>query len=178
MSWKTFRAAGFLFPPHVPHKIRFSRQLRAAALAAAALLLTLCLMAEPPEPQPASAKAAGCTLTVVVEGVRNSTGTIGYLLFNSATGWPDELKSAYRGGTVKAVAGRTIFRLENLPPGEYGVLVIHDENGNRKLDKDWKGMPIEQWGMSNNPRVFLSTPPFRHASFRLAGDREIHIALK
>lgn len=118
------------------------------------------------------------TLTVVVEGVRNSTGEIGMLMFNSRQGWPDELKDALRGTRVPAVAGKTTVKVDSLAPGDYGVLVIHDENLNQKLDRDWKGLPSEQWGMSNNPRVYLSAPTFERARFHLTGDMEIHITLK
>jgi len=120
----------------------------------------------------------GYNLTIVVDGVRNSVGTIGMLLFNSSLGWPDELRSAYLSKSVPAVAGSTVLSLSGLPEGDYGVLVIHDENGNQKLDRDWKGVPKEQWGMSNNPRVFLSAPGFEQARFHLNSDRELHIKLK
>jgi uncharacterized protein (DUF2141 family) len=100
------------------------------------------------------------------------------LLFNSPEGWPDSLNKAVRGQTVPALQGSTTLRLNNLPEGDYGVLVIHDENGNNKLDRDWKGIPKEQWGMSNNPRVLLSAPTFHQAQFHLSSDKEIHIILK
>ena len=118
------------------------------------------------------------TLTIHVDGVRNSTGQIGMLMFNSKTGWPDELKDALRGTRVQAVAGTTTITVEGLAAGDYGVLVIHDENLNQKLDHDWKGLPSEQWGMSNNPRVYLAAPSFERARFHVAKDTEIHIALK
>ena len=31
--------------------------------------------------------------------------------------------------------------MENLPPGDYGVVVIHDENENKKLDRNFIGIP-------------------------------------
>ncbi|HUO60997.1 MAG TPA: DUF2141 domain-containing protein [Candidatus Acidoferrales bacterium] len=129
-------------------------------------------------PQSELTAVRGYYLTVSVDGVRNNVGTIGMLLFNSPDGWPDTLSKALRGQKVQAVQGSTVLRLNNLPEGDYGVLVIHDENGNDKLDRDWKGIPKEQWGMSNNPRVLLSAPTFQQAKFHLSSDREIHIILK
>jgi len=41
--------------------------------------------------------------------------------------------------------------VHNLPAGEYAVVVLHDENLNKQLDRNWLGKPKEQWGMSNNP---------------------------
>ena len=129
-------------------------------------------------PQSELSAVHGYHLTIYVDGVRNNTGTIGMLLFNSPDGWPDTLSKALRGQKVQAVQGSTVLRLSNLPDGDYGVLVIHDENGNDKLDRDWKGIPKEQWGMSNNPRVLLSAPGFQQAKFHLSSDKEIHIILK
>ena len=129
-------------------------------------------------PQSEMSAVHGYYLTIYVDGVRNSTGTIGMLLFNSPDGWPDSLKKALRGTKVAAVQGSTVIRLNNLAEGDYGILVIHDENGNDKLDRDWKGIPKEQWGMSNNPRVLLSAPTFHQAKFHLGSDKEIHIYLK
>lgn len=131
------------------------------------------------EPQAAEVTAPKTyTLTIVVEGVRNSTGQIGMLMFNSRQGWPDELRDALRGTTVPAVAGRTVIKVDGLIAADYGALVIHDENMNQKLDRDWKGLPSEQWGMSNNPRVYFAAPSFDRARFHLSGDMEIHIQLK
>jgi uncharacterized protein (DUF2141 family) len=129
-------------------------------------------------PQSEITAVHGYYLTIYVDGVRNNVGTIGMLVFNSPDGWPDTLNKAIRGTKVPAVQGSTVIRLNNLPEADYGVLVIHDENGNDKLDRDWKGIPREQWGMSNNPRVLFSAPTFQQAKFHLASDKEIHIILK
>jgi uncharacterized protein (DUF2141 family) len=52
---------------------------------------------------------------------------------------------------------------ENLPPGDYGVAAIHDENSNAKLDRNFFGIPKEGFGFANNPHVGLGPPAFRLA---------------
>jgi uncharacterized protein (DUF2141 family) len=52
---------------------------------------------------------------------------------------------------------------EHLPPGDYGVAVIHDENQNARLDRNFIGIPKEGFGFANNPHVGLSAPPFQAA---------------
>ena len=52
---------------------------------------------------------------------------------------------------------------EDLPPGDYGVAAIHDENSNAKLDRNFIGIPKEGFGFANNPHMGLSAPPFRAA---------------
>ena len=122
--------------------------------------------------------ARGFMLRVYVEGVRNSTGVVGYLVFDSSHGWPDTMKDALRMDAVPAHEGTTVVEMPDLRAGDYGVLVIHDENSNKKLDRDWKGVPKEQWGMSNNPRVYLSAPSYERAKFHVAQATDIHIVLK
>lgn len=118
------------------------------------------------------------TLTVEIDGLRNSTGNIDMLVFDQEKGWPDEIPYSIRKYEVPAVEGSMVLRVEGLPAGEYGVIVVHDENLNRRIDKDWRGVPIEQWGMSNNPRVYMSTPAYHRAKFRLEGDTLVRIPMK
>jgi uncharacterized protein (DUF2141 family) len=67
--------------------------------------------------------------------------------------------------------------IHNLPSGTYAAVVLHDENENRKLDRSLFGLPKEQWGMSEDPRVHFSAPSFEQARFTLTQDEEIHVML-
>ena len=118
------------------------------------------------------------TLTVEIDGLRNSAGNIDLLVFDQAQGWPDEIPYSIRKFEFPAVQGNMLMKVPNLPQGDYAVIVVHDENMNRRIDKDWRGVPIEQWGMSNNPRVYMSTPAYHRAKFHLQGDMEIHVPMK
>jgi uncharacterized protein (DUF2141 family) len=118
-----------------------------------------------------------CTLTVIAEGVANSTGVVGVLVFNSPEGWPDRVSAALKARAVPAHAGITEVTIPGLAPGKYAVAVLHDENKNQKLDRNWLGIPTEQWGMSNNPSYVLSAPSFESALFRLARDEQIQVQL-
>ena len=51
----------------------------------------------------------------------------------------------------------------DLPAGDYGVAVIDDINGNKKLDRNFLGIPTEGFGFANNPKVTLSAPPYSAA---------------
>jgi uncharacterized protein (DUF2141 family) len=82
-----------------------------------------------------------------------------------------------RSKAVAAQKGLTELNITGLPTGDYAVVVLHDENENRKLDRNWLGKPTEQWGMSNNPAYFLSAPSFEQSRFRLRRDERIHIKL-
>jgi len=118
------------------------------------------------------------TLTVLVEGVRSSKGVIGVLVFESARGWPEDASAALRRAAVPAQQGSTTLLIPNVPSGDYGVVVLHDENENMKLDRNWFGLPKEQWGMSNNPPEHSSAPKFERARFSLRGDTQIRVHLQ
>ena len=116
-------------------------------------------------------------LTVDVEGVANSRGVVGVLVFRSAVGWPERVSAALTSEAAPAQRGLTELVVRGLDKGEYAVVVLHDENENKKLDRNRFNIPVEQWGMSNNPRQLLSAPSFDEASFRLEGDKWIRVRL-
>ncbi len=71
--------------------------------------------------------------------------------------------------------------MENLPPGDYGVVTIHDENKNRKLDRNFIGIPKEGFGFANNPHVGLSAASFATAIVHVTcpeTETKIHIIYK
>jgi uncharacterized protein (DUF2141 family) len=49
----------------------------------------------------------------------------------------------------------------------YAAVVYHDENDNRRFDRSWIGMPLEGFGVSNNPRLFLRAPTYKESAFEV-----------
>ena len=65
-----------------------------------------------------------------------------------------------------------------LTPGIYAVAVFHDENLNDIFDQGIFGIPLENYGFSNDARGFFSAPDFEDAKFQVRGQRtEISIEL-
>jgi uncharacterized protein (DUF2141 family) len=138
------------------------------------LILSLSLIAQAP-----SAPAPGaCRLTLIVEGMNSDVGNLGVLVFNNARGWAEDRTAALRDIAVPAVKGTQTLVVPDLPPGKYAVALIHDLNKNHKLDKNFIGMPKEQWGMSNNPHATIKAPPIEKAMVAVDKDTEIHIRLQ
>ncbi len=119
-----------------------------------------------------------CTLTIVVEGMSSDEGNLGVLVFNNSKGWPEDRQVALRDIAIPAEKGTQTLKVPNLPPGKYAVALIHDLNKNHKLDKNFLGVPKEQWGMSNNPHATIKAPPLEKALFPVVQDTEIHIKLQ
>jgi uncharacterized protein (DUF2141 family) len=131
-----------------------------------------------PAQSPATAASNGCTLTLIVEGMSSDEGNLGVLVFNGPRGWAEDRTAALRDIAVPAVKGIQTLKVPNLPPGKYAVALIHDLNKNHKLDKNFIGVPKEQWGMSNNPHATIKAPPIAKAMVGVDKDTEIHIQLQ
>ena len=114
----------------------------------------------------------GCDLVVHVEGLRNARGKVGTTVFNSQDGWPEKNEKSFRHGpsnieaTPQGLESTKIWK--GLPPGDYAVAAIHDENENHKLDRNFFGLPTEGFGFANNPHVGLSAPSFQKSVVHLS----------
>ena len=114
-------------------------------------------------------------MTVAVENVRNAPGVVGGLVFNTAQGWPEQFSAALRAQARAAHTGVVEITLPDLPAGDYAVVALHDEHTNKQLDRNWLGVPVEQWGMSNNPPYRVAAPAFETARFRLEQELRIRV---
>ena len=164
--------------------VSFLKMKSAMPLSACTLALLFASTQSYPSPQHDSneASAPGCTLRIHVDGFRNTKGNLGTIVFTSPEGWPENLEKSFRHGPAPIDAStRTAIAVWLLPPGDYGVAAIHDENSNHKLDRNFIGIPKEGFGFANNPHVALSAPPFTAARVHVscpATDVTIHLQYK
>ena len=165
-----------------------------AAFFPAALLVALaaCVLNEtcddplpppPPLPQTAAPSPTGTSLVVTVEGLRNHKGVLAVSLFRGAEGFPDDDSRAWAKQVVSIApptGTKTVsLRFNQLPPGQWAVVLLHDENKNSRMDTGLFGIPKEGFGASNNPKVRTGPPRFRDASFTIAPGETVHtIAIK
>lgn len=117
-----------------------------------------------------------CTLKIHVTGFRNDKGKAGGTVFASPDGWPEKTSNAVVHGGFPIENGQATETFQ-LPAGKYAVAVIHDENGNHKLDRSFLGIPKEGFGFANNPRVFMSPPSFQAASTQVSCP-ETHLEIR
>lgn len=114
-------------------------------------------------PAGVSPAPGACTLIVHVTGFRNPKGVAGGTIFKTPDGWPEDNAKSYMHAPFP-IAGDHAALTFSLPPGRYGVAVLHDENRNRKLDRNFMGIPKEGFGFANNPHVGLSAPKWQDAT--------------
>jgi uncharacterized protein (DUF2141 family) len=102
---------------------------------------------------------------ITVTGIRNSNGEINFNLYNNAEGFPKEEKKVIKHLRSKINNGACSVVFENIPFGKYAVAVYHDENNNKKLDKNFFGIPTEGTAVSNNAKGNFAPPSFDAATF-------------
>jgi uncharacterized protein (DUF2141 family) len=125
----------------------------------------------------------GCTLYIHADGLRNSKGVVGVLLFHSPEGWPEDVTKAERhdASEIATRGHEATVVFTGVLTGDYGVVALHDENKNMKFDKNVFGFPKEGFGFANNPHVGVGPPPFRSAVLHVrcpVTEAEIHIIYK
>ena len=125
-----------------------------------------------------SLSAEPCPVTLVAQGVDATPGSVGFVVFASADGWPENYQKAFRREAAPARPGEVAVMLPDLPPGRYAIALIHDTNANRRLDRKPSGRPREGWGMSNNPKAVLRTPGFQAAAVTLACGSRVEIRVQ
>ena len=110
------------------------------------------------------------SVTAEVINVSSDTGKVGFALYDKATFMLKPIQAR----NVKIVDGKSTATFENVSYGEYAVICYHDKNDNNKMDFSPNGMPIEDYGASNNVMTY-GPPTFDGAKFAVS---EKNVSLK
>ena len=102
---------------------------------------------------------------IEVSGVQSDLGTITADLHGEH---PEEfLKQGKKILRVRVPArsGKVRFCMQAPRPGVFAIGVYHDQNANKRFDKDLFGLPAEPYGISNNPRILFGPPSHEESAF-------------
>jgi uncharacterized protein (DUF2141 family) len=116
-------------------------------------------------------------LEVVVSGVTSAEGNVLVAIYQEASSFP-KFGKVFRNGKAPAEMGETKVVLEDLPAGQYALAVFHDENGNDALDKNWLGLPKEDYGFSMAKTKAFGPPSFEECLVILKEDMTLTIPLE
>jgi len=108
----------------------------------------------------AGAPPPGVDLTF--ENLRNTRGMLRLCVTSDRRYFPD--CSDDPAAISRSVAATERGATFNLPAGRYAVSLIHDENGNGKLDTTL-GIPREGFAFSRNPAIRFGPPRYDEVSF-------------
>lgn len=127
-------------------------------------------------PGPALAAPEDCAgdamhIEVTVENLRNAIGLVAAILYD---GNPRNFLAGGRSVSktrVPAQENTATFCVDAPAPGQYALIVYHDENSNREFDFSPFTGPSEGTGFSNNPVLEDSLPD--HAQVVFTVDEEL-----
>ena len=104
------------------------------------------------------------TLVVRVRGLTSGEGNLRFVLFDSKKNF---LKNPIRAEVVEIKDQQGTWTIEELPYGEYAILVHHDINTSGTMERHWYGKPKEPTGASNDAPAKFGPPKFKNAKFQL-----------
>lgn len=113
------------------------------------------------------------TITATVVNATSDKGKIKFALYT---------KENFRRKPLQAkesviIKGKSTVVFEKVPDGEYAVICFHDANSNNKMDFELNGMPLEDYGASNNNLSRFGPPVFDEAKF-LVKDKNVSFDIK
>ena len=111
-------------------------------------------------------------LTVEMQNFKNNTGLAKVGLYNS--------EGTFLGATFKKLESKindkkAIVVFKDLPLGEYAISMYQDENLNDTMDKNFFGIPSEDYMASNNEKGFMGPPKYDKAKFVIKENSKIVI---
>jgi len=110
------------------------------------------------------------SITVYIKGIKNTEGNVEIGLYNSEKNFTVYSKS-YKGVTLTPSKSGIKYTFKNIPKGTYAIAVWHDENKNKKIDKNWFGVPTEYYSFSLNKFGTFGSPDFKDVSFEVNSNK-------
>jgi uncharacterized protein (DUF2141 family) len=112
------------------------------------------------------------TITATVVNVTSDSGKVGFALYDKT----NFRMKPIQGKKSEIVAGKSVVIFENVEAGEYAIICYHDKNENDKMDFQSNGMPLEDYGASNN-NISFGPPEYDAAKFTVA-DKKVSLEIK
>ena len=123
-------------------------------------------------------------LTINISG-QTRAGVLSLAIYDNAEAYNYSVKGEKRSEEGVFSGIETFIELKeshefviDLPEGIYAIALFVDANKNLKIDKNFLGIPKEQFGFSNNAMGKLSAPSFEQAKFKVEGNTLQNIKLK
>jgi uncharacterized protein (DUF2141 family) len=112
------------------------------------------------------------TITATVVNITSDTGKVAFALYDKTNFRMKPLQS----NNAIINKGKSTVTFKDIEVGEYAIICFHDKNENHKMDFKTNGMPLEDYGASNNNMSF-GPPKFEDAKFRVS-DKNVSLEIK
>ena len=117
------------------------------------------------------------TLNIVIQNITKQEGILMIQVMSSEAEFNGEDGVAATASYMQRAQGEAITISTTLPAGTYGVRIMHDVNGNQKLDTNFVGMPTEPFAFSNNAMGSFGPPKWKDVAFTLENETTQTITL-
>ena len=122
------------------------------------------------------------TVTVEVKNIEKK-GEMHLAIYDDADVFEND--NGEKGGAAKGIIGGVIEDVNTgvatytfeLPKDTYAIGIFVDANYNNKMDRNFFGVPKEQYGFSNDAKGSFGPPSFKDASFNVEGELKLEINL-
>lgn len=118
----------------------------------------------------------GVTVDVTVTNLRNAKGTVWACMTHEPDAFPNCNGDAASYRASAPANGVIEFEFTDVQPGTYAIALLHDENGNGKVDRALM-VPREGFGFSRDAAVRMGPPSFSAAAFAV-GALPIHQVIR
>ena len=115
-------------------------------------------------------------LTVTIKNIKTIKGNIQVGLYNKKELFP-KVGKQFKVFYIKVTSKKIKYTIKDLDHGNYALAIFHDENSDNKCNRNFLGIPSEDYGFSNNVRPFLSPPDFEDAMVKLNKNTNIEVKL-
>ena len=116
-------------------------------------------------------------ITVTIEGVNNTKGKIQIGLYSKKSDWGNYDK-VLMGVAITPSRNNCAYTFKDIPAGTYAIATWHDANENKKIDKNFFGIPTEKYGFSLNKYGKFGPPDFDDVSFKVGKVENIKITIQ
>jgi uncharacterized protein (DUF2141 family) len=113
-------------------------------------------------------------IEVMIGQMKSDEGTVYFGLYASEKDFAN--RNYMQGKKVKADKDGVVVSFENIPKGVYAISCFYDANDNGKMDFDQNGMPMEDYGSTNNVMNF-GPPRFSDAKFEVS-DKDLTFEIR
>ena len=114
-------------------------------------------------------------LTIEVSITKYNKGTVMLALYNSSDTY---MKKTHKAAKQEVVDNKAIFTFKNIQKGSYAFSMFHDVNDNRKMDKNFMGIPKEPYAFSNNKKGKFGPPDFEKVQFEVNENLTLQVSIK
>jgi len=119
------------------------------------------------------AQENGKTIIINIDNVTSDEGKVLFALHTKDTFMKGEGVAAVE-SSIKD--GKVTVSFNNVTPGEYAIIALHDANNNGRMDFAENGMPKEAYGSSNNPMAY-GPPQYEDSKFEVS-DTDLKMTIR